>query len=98
MNDFIFEDNFYKDKLISCDWQYLISHFDISKFRIGEKVFLKSNLEVPLIISNIIENKIFCVWSSDKESYEHDFLPHMLLHYKYAGLLIYKRKYNIYLN
>lgn len=71
------------------DIQHQVRHESTDKFKIGERVFLKSNPEVPLIVYRITEKEITVIWN-DKLGNTHtwDMPPQCILQYKYAGLVI----------
>ena len=92
---------FNKEDLELCDWQYQIIHKFIGNFKIGEYVFLKSNLEFPIKVSFFLKNnEIVCIWKDKVGVSQMDkFLPECLLQYKYSGLLISKdNRFKICLN
>jgi len=64
-------------------WQYTIRHQHVLNFQIGEKVFLKSNPEVPLVVISITSDAIYCRCPQGELEY---FLPQTILQYKWAGL------------
>ena len=87
------------DGLIKFPWQYLVTHKSTTDFKIGEKVFLKCNPDVPMVVSKIKEKTVTTTWlCSDGSRYSHEFVPECILQYKYAGLLVYNDKYNVSLN
>ena len=83
------------------DIQYQVK-FDRSRyFGLGQKVFLKSNPELPLTVTNIGEkyNTVEVSWMDKQGCFnETDFPPECLLPYEYAGLIIIKEKHYICLN
>lgn len=96
------ENIFSGNELRACDWQYVINLTKVSDFKVGNLVFLKSNPEVPLLITklNLKSNEITVNWlSNDGIPQFIKFKPHMILPYKYAGLMKYKNfKFIISLN
>jgi len=78
--------SFNGDELKKLDWQYLISHNSEKCFKIGEWVFLKSNPELPLKISQLKNGQVSCQINDIVAV----FPPQCLLQYKYAGLFIWK--------
>jgi len=86
---------FDKDKIKSSDWQYFINHDITLKFRIGDIVFLKNYPEIKLKIIDIDIKKIYCKYNNNNVI---SVYPQMILSYKDAGLLIYKKKYIVSLN
>lgn len=95
MNEGVFK----KSDLRICDWQYSIRHEKVNNFVIGETVFLKSNPEHPMSVHLINEDNITTIWKTKTNKIEVcEFPPESILQYSYAGLLIYKEKYNICLN
>lgn len=90
------EDCFKEGDLISCDLQYEIRHININCFKIGEEVFLKSNPECTMKVYGFSEDnkQILTLFGYDIEL----FPPECLLQYRYAGLLIGRKKYKICLN
>lgn len=87
--------------LKKCDNQYLVSNKSIFDFRIGEKVFLKSNPEFAIVVSGFDKpNKtVICKYFNSKGDLKFvDFPPQCILSYKYAGLIIIKDKWYISLN
>jgi len=89
---------FNTNDLRKCKWQYTIRHTTTDDFDIFEIVFLKSNPEFPLMVVNYNDHNVECIPLSSQENITHDYPPEALLHYKHAGLLTYKEKYNISLN
>jgi len=82
-----------------CDWQYIIKCNDVSCFKSGEMVFLKSNPECPMIVLSVNEYDITTMWYNvHKEQQFCDFLPECILQYKYAGLLTYQGRFQVCLN
>ena len=82
---------FNKNDLKLKDFQYQVSYDTTLNFRIGDTVFLKSSPDVPLKVVGIDSEKIHC-------KFDNGFIivkPQMILHYKYAGLLSFKRKHII---
>ena len=87
------EGTFKQEDLKLCDYQYTIRHTDVNSFVLGEKVFLKSNPEHPMIVHSVNENSITTIWnSSDGETQICEFPSECILQYKYAGFLTYKKK------
>lgn len=72
------------------DIQYQIVHDYTSCFKEGQKVFLKSNPELPLTVIAITEDLIEIGWQKDNEFYKNYFPPQCLLQYNYAGLVYWK--------
>jgi len=87
-------DKFKADDLILSDFQYEIIHKTTDAFTIGEKVFLKSNPEVPMIVDSIDHQKVICKHQDMLIS----FRPEIILQYKHSVFLIVKRKFKICLN
>jgi hypothetical protein len=81
------------------DGQYTIRWHSVHDFKIGEKVFLKSNPDWPMEVCDIQDNKVLTCWN---DIYGHkqccDFPPECMLQYKFAGLITFKKKYQICLN
>jgi hypothetical protein len=71
------EQVFNPDDLKLCKYQYKIYHHNIKNFEIGQKVFLKSNPNVELMINYLDENnnKINCSGIN--------FPPECILQYEY---------------
>ena len=84
---------FKAEDLKLCDFQYEIKHNSIDDFKVGEEVFLKSNPETPMKVYGFSEDKKSVLTSMGDNKYS--FPPECLLQYKYAGLLIAKRKHKI---
>ena len=93
----IIENGFNSDDLFKCSFQYQIRHHLTSNFYLGDNVFLKSNPEVELIVSEIKEKEIICFLKNNVNE-KYDFIPECILQYKYASLLIYNDKYKICIN
>lgn len=92
---------FKPEDLIPCEWQHQIRHRSVDDFLLFEKVFLKSNPEFPIFVYLLDDesNKVICIWV-DKEMgvTTESFSPECLLQYRFAGLMKYRRKFNICLN
>jgi hypothetical protein len=88
--------------LIPCDLQYKIKHHSPDCFKEDETVFLVSNPEHPMRVLCTTDNEVFVI--SDEGLYPcvHATIfplpPECLLQYKYAGIKVYKKKYDICLN
>jgi len=89
-------ETFDNDELRLTDWQYFITHESTLKFKTGDMIFLKSNPEMKLRVINVGVEKVFCI-GKDKDIIM-DFFPQTILHYGYAGLMVYKREHIISLN
>ncbi len=85
---------FKKDDLILCEFQYEVRHTDINRFKIGEKVFLKSNPEVPMTVDSIDYKEVIC---KHKDNLHH-FPPECILQYEHSMFLVWKRKFALCLN
>lgn len=70
------------------DYQFMIRHISSDRFTIGEKVFLKSNIEFEM---TVIGFKDGLIEVSIKEN-NHYFKPEMLLQYRYSALLMNNRR------
>ena len=93
------EEIFKKNNLKLCDWQYTIRHTNANCFKIGEKVFLKSNPEHQMIVYFIEGNNVTTIWfTKTNEMQLCKFSPECILQYKYAGLLVYKQRHYVALN
>lgn len=77
------------------DLQYKIRFDNTLHFQIGDIIFLKSQPHIPLKIIDTDLYKIYCL---DEDNNIYDFYPQMILHYKWASILTYKKKWDIYLN
>jgi hypothetical protein len=90
------EEIFKEKDLVLCDFQYEIRHTDVNYFKIGEEVFLKSNPEISMKVCGFSEDSKQVVV---KLAYEKiSFPPECVLQYRYAGLLVWRKKYKICLN
>jgi len=89
-------EKFKADDLILCDFQYQIIHRDTNCFKIGERVFLKSNPEVPMNVHSIDEytQKVICDHDGDLLPFK----PECILQYEYSIFMIGKRKFPVCLN
>jgi len=87
---------FDRDDLELNDWQYLISYDSTLKFKTGDIVFLKSNPEIKLKVVDVTIDKVFCIHKDTNIIM--DFFPQTILHYKDAGLIVYKREHIVSLN
>jgi hypothetical protein len=95
MNDNIFN----QDDLRVCAWQYTIRHKKSMQFIVGEKVFLKSNPEKPMVIYCIDNDNVIVTIENEYGDYEYlEFPPECLLQYSYAGLITFKSKIKICIN
>jgi hypothetical protein len=82
-----------------CDWQYTIRHSDTSSFVCGEKVFLKSNPELPMIIHSMEDNQVMTTWKDTSGNKRcHNFKPECVLQYKYAPLMTVRKIFSVCLN
>lgn len=88
------ERNFNEGDLNLCSWQYEIRHTDVNDFVIGEKVFLKSNPEHPMVVHSIGDKEVICEYMNSYNPWS----PECILQYKFAGLVIYKNRYKYCLN
>lgn len=86
---------FKKGDLKVCDTQYQVNFDSTLYFNINDIVFLKSNPEFPLKVVDVDLDNVYCVDKNDKK---YKFIPQIILHYKWASLLILKRKWKISLN
>lgn len=69
--------------LILCNCQYYITHHLVSDFKIGEKVFLKSNPEIPLTVIRVRSNKVECSYRVDRfKRKRHLFSPETIIQYE----------------
>jgi len=85
---------FNADDLEVSKYQYLVRYHSTMSFRHGDIVFLKSNPNVPLKVTDISIKYVYC--TDGRNTYE--FIPESILHYKYAGLMIYNREFQVSLN
>jgi len=91
--------SFNQDDLRHHHTQYKIRNKSIKDFEIGESVFLKSNPELPMIISRFKDDMVVCEWKTKGgESQSSTFNIHTILQYRYAGLVVYNQKYEFCLN
>lgn len=90
------EATFKESELKLMKYQYAVSHETPLKFKIGEKVFLKSNPEVVLVVVDVTLDSVIVKVKNGVE--EMSFPPQCLLQYKFAGLIEYKRKFQICFN
>lgn len=74
-------------KLNKADIQYQIVHDFASLFKIGQKVFLRSNPKLVLTVINIIDDLVEASWEKENKTYKNYFPPQSLLQYNYAGLI-----------
>ena len=82
-----------------CDVQYTIRWHDVSNFMIGEKVFLISNIEHPMVVYDILDNKIITTWKNIYGDDEfHDFQPECILQYRYASMITIRKTFILNLN
>lgn len=77
---------FNKNDLIKLNEQYSVRHQSTDKFEIGERVFLKSNPEHPLIIYDIDEDLVYCYFEKTGTHIQEGFKPQTILQYRYAHL------------
>lgn len=82
---------FKREEIRLKELQYKVCYDTTLKFRIGDKVFLKSNPEVPLEVFDVDNEKVHCRYKNEIIEY----IPQVLVHYKYAGLMVYKREWDI---
>jgi len=87
------------EELRLSDYQHEIRHINTKLFSVGEKVFLKSNPECQMTVYSINKNNATVRWHNKKNEIEMcSFPPECILQYKYAGLLIYRKKFYVSLN
>lgn len=86
---------FDKNNLEVSKYQYFVRYHTTLLFRFGDIVFLKSNPNIPLKVVDISIRYVFC---KDNNNNIFKLIPESLLHYKYAGLMIYNRKFLVSLN
>jgi len=87
---------FKKEDLRLCDYQYQIKYTSTKSFKKGQVVFLKSNPGVEMVVHDINDKFVETIWySSDGELQVVNTSPECLLQYKYAGLLIANKKFNV---
>lgn len=90
------EESFNEDELRKADLQYQITIKSATSFNIGEKVFLKSNPELILVVNRIYEesNGVWVEWLSKKGRIDGAmFQPETILPFTFAGLVIWKNHY-----
>ena len=93
------DQQFDEKDLIKCNWQYSVIHKMSYNFHCGEKVFLKSNPKVIMVVSSVNSFNITASWlNTSGELQLFDFNPECLLQIKYAGLLVYKNRIYVNLN
>ena len=82
------------DDLILFPIQYKIIHKNVDDFKVGEKVFLKSNpeTEMEVIYLNEEDNVVICQWYFKDEKHIYEFIPQCILQFKYASEMKYKNK------
>lgn len=74
--------------LSKADKQYRYT-FELKDFKIGEKVFLKSNPELPLIVvENNTDFEVTCINPITGDTY--NFSPSTLMKYEYAAMILFK--------
>lgn len=81
-----------------CEWQYQIVFTQTKYFLTGDIVFLKSNPETKLMVLFIDAYKVYVVVLGAEDVDIIDLVPESILHYCYAGLMIYNREFKICLN
>lgn len=85
--------------LFRADFQYAVTHKTSLAFREGESVFLKSNPEWPMEVVGVYEEGVMVLNEVSKTEAEFIIMPpQCLLQYKYAGMLVWKRRQLICLN
>jgi hypothetical protein len=95
MKDRIFK----QDDFRLSDWQYTIRHTDVQNFVCGERVFLKSNPELTMIVHSVNKKNITTRWYNIYNEIQlEEFPPESILQYKYVALLTYRRKFFLSLN
>lgn len=88
-----------EEDLILCEIQYTIRHTSPHCFKVGKKVFVKSNPEHPTVVYSVNKDTVTISWYNKKNELDTcGFPPECILQYKYAGLVTYKRKHKISLN
>jgi len=81
------------------DWQYAIKLTSTTFFNGGDEVFLKSNPECTMHVYMTTEKLVIVGWLDKNNELQFDsFPPEYLLHYIFAGLVFWKRKYLLSLN
>jgi hypothetical protein len=82
-------------KLLDFQYETLQKASDFSQ---GDICFLRSSPNVPFKIKNIKGGELEVEWEGCS-GIESDWLPaHCFLQYKYASLVVFKRKYSVCLN
>lgn len=79
--------------------QHTIKWKKTSDFKINEKVFLKSNINLILNVCDLDESDVTVTWLDKENKRQYTkFPPECILQYKYAGLITYQNRFKISLN
>ncbi len=90
---------FNKDDLIPLECQFTVTWHNVSDFKLGQKVFLKSNPELPMIVHELGDDFILTSIDNKNRDIQYiDFKPEMLLQYNLACLVTYNRYFPVCLN
>ncbi len=89
---------FGENDLKKVDVQYTIFNKSTSDFKPGDKVFLKSNPDLPLEVSYITNTEVVCsvIWALSKNTDR--FPPECILHYEDAAFVTIKERFEVCLN
>jgi hypothetical protein len=81
------------------DLQYKVRHHSTDCFKIGEVVFVTLDPNLPVKVVKVKENEVIISNPLTDGTFQICSLPpECLLQYKYAGLIVYKKQYDICLN
>lgn len=88
------EGTYRRGDLIKLPWQYTVVNNDTSDFRIGEDVFLRSDVGMPLVVASLSKHEVGVEWK-DTMGVVHCafFSPQVLLQYRYAALVTLNGKF-----
>lgn len=93
------EESFKPGDLKLLDWQYTVVHHDTSSFKKGDLVFLKSNPEFPMTVTEVSGIYVHTTWKNAAgEVQRHGFIPQTILQYRYACFVTGRRKFHLCLN
>ena len=83
--------------LIVLEKQYTVIHKESACFKKGEIVFLKSSPNIQMVVAGV-GSRIYCFIKNDLSNTLYSFSFGIILQYKYAPLVTYKRDFKICLN
>ena len=82
-------DSFDPNNIRKSLWQYEVIHRKPTDFKLGERVFLKSSPDRPMLVRSIGEKNVVTTWDGkDGKKHVQAFPPECLLQYQFASLVV----------